>query len=845
MTIERYDPHRLNADPARAHLRDEGTVRDGVVSVILVNYRGAEDTIACIREFNGVDWPTDQIELIVVDNASGDRSAQMIAESCPNVRVVESGANLGFAGGCNLGVDVSSGEFVAFINNDARPHSQWIKAAVDAMREDPSIGAVASKVLDWSGERVDLVDASLTWFGMGYKREVERVDDGSWETPKDVLYGTGAALFVRSSLFRSVGGFDERFFMFYEDVDLGWRLNILGHRVRYVPGSIAYHRHHATMDKFGSFREQYLLERNALMSIVKNYEEGTLGRVLPAALGLVVTRTGGLGSSPLELPNRQETETTQRKMALAGPFAIDYLAENLADVLRSRTLVQGRRVVRDCDLVRLFRYPLEQGFPGHRYTEAYEATTELYGMPEQFVGAARILVVTGEPLSARLAGPAIRAWEMAKALSHTHPVRLLSTAGVAADVPSAPFEVKHCEGAALQKLTQWADVIIFQGFLLEGAPWLFDSDVVIIADVYDPMHLEQLEQAKDLGPARRRDTIDAVTDVLNRQLARADHILCASAKQRDFWSGQLALQGRINPLTVGNNGDLDRLVSVVPFGISDDPPVQRRHGLKGAVPGIEPEDKVIIWGGGVYNWFDPLTLIRAVALLAERHSDVKLYFMGLKHPNPGVPDMRVAWKAQLLSDELGLTEEHVFFNTGWVPYNERADVLLDADLGVSTHFEHIETAYSFRTRILDYLWSGLPIVATQGDAFGNILDSAGLGRSVPPEDVNSLEVALEEMLYDVEAVQSARANVREFAQQFRWGNALRPLVDFCDDPRRAADLVASDGRGRGSGRAGRPFPTPDRSLQRDIELAFRYLHEGGVREVVNRAGGRIRRALMS
>lgn len=843
MPIEHYDSTSLHEDRARAHLHAEGVIREGVVSVILVNYKGAQDTISCLRAFAEIDWPAVNMEFIVVDNDSGDGSLEVISSAFPQVRVVETGANLGFAGGCNVGVDVSTGEFVAFINNDARPHSQWIRSAVKEFDRDASIGAVASKVLDWSGERIDFVDASLTWFGMGYKREVERADNGSWQTPKDVLYGTGAALFIRSSLFRAVGGFDERFFMFYEDVDLGWRLNLLGSRVRYVPESIAYHRHHATMKKFGSFREQYLLERNALVCMLKNYSDETLARTLPAALGLVVTRTGGLSSARLNIDEGRRSE--QSKMALAGVYAIDFVTENLPDILRTRSELQNQRVRPDRELIELFRYPLEQAFPGQRYSEAYKATTELYGLPGWFVGAAHVLVVTGEPLAARLAGPAIRAWEMAKALARSHPVRLVSTANVADDVPSTSFEIVNCVGPELKEHTDWADVIVFQGFLLEGAPWLLDSDKIIVADIYDPMHLEQLEQAKDLGPSRRREAINAVTDVLNRQLARADHFLCASDKQRDFWSGQLAVQGRLNASTMGEDGSLDKLISVVPFGIDDDAAVQRRHGLRGAVPGIGFDDRIIVWGGGIYNWFDPLTLIRAVSRLSQRHDDVRLFFMGLKHPNPGVPEMKIAWKTQQLSDELGLTGKHVFFNKGWVPYNERADVLMDADLGVSTHFEHVETAYSFRTRILDYLWAGLPIVATMGDSFGNILDSRGLGRSVPPEDVEALEAALEEMLYDEPAVRRAREKVREFSEQYRWSKVLGPVVQFCADPHRAADLAARYPTGIGADRIGRSFPGPATNPINDVGLILNYFRQGGVREVLVRAGGRIRRKMAS
>ncbi len=80
-----------------------------------------------------------------------------------------------------------------------------------------------------------------------------------------MLFATGAAMFVRTELYRRLGGFDERYFMFFEDVDLGWRLNLLGYDVRYVPTSLVYHQHHAAIKKFGTYREHYLLERNALL----------------------------------------------------------------------------------------------------------------------------------------------------------------------------------------------------------------------------------------------------------------------------------------------------------------------------------------------------------------------------------------------------------------------------------------------------------------------------------------------------------------------------------------------------------------------------------------------------
>jgi len=149
------------------------------------------------------------------------------------------------------------------------------------------------------------------------------------------------------------------------------------------------------------------------------------------------------------------------------------------------------------------------------------------------------------------------------ALSTTHPVRLVSTTGVE-DIAHERFEIHYAPGDELVRQTEWADVIVFQGFLMEVAWWLVDSDKIIVADVYDPMHLEQLEQAKDLGEDGRRAAINNVTAVLNRQLARADYMLCASTKQRDLWIGQLAALGRVNALTVGPDRSFSTLVGVVP-----------------------------------------------------------------------------------------------------------------------------------------------------------------------------------------------------------------------------------------------------------------------------------------
>ncbi|SDS28335.1 glycosyltransferase family 4 protein [Microterricola viridarii] len=408
--------------------------------------------------------------------------------------------------------------------------------------------------------------------------------------------------------------------------------------------------------------------------------------------------------------------------------------------------------------------------------------------PQKTAALNKVLVITPDSLGVQMAGPAIRAFEMAKALSAVADVRLVST--LQSELQHPDFPVFFASSDELRAHADWSDVIVFQGHVLASFPWLSDERYILVADIYDPMHLEVLEQVKALPEADRLHVSLQTAEVLNAQIERSDYMLCASEKQRDFWLGQLAALCRINPYTYDQDASLRSLLGVAPFGIEDTAPVQVRHGIKGTVPGISESDTVIIWGGGIYNWFDPITLIHAVHALSKTHPDLRLFFLGVKHPNPNVPEMEVSLRTRELAESLGLLDRVVFFNDGWVPYDERANYLLDADLGVSTHFDHLETAFSFRTRILDYLWASLPIVSTDGDTFASIIRDNDLGRVVPPEDIEALRGALEELLYDDERRAVVRENVQRYAQRLRWSTVLEPLIAFCLNPRRAPDIVA-------------------------------------------------------
>ncbi|MCU1657196.1 MAG: glycosyl transferase family 2, partial [Pseudonocardiales bacterium] len=447
-------------------------LRELVVSVVIVNFRGADDTIACVQDLQAMDWPEHQLEIVVVENGSGDASAEKIRSAVdPSVRLVESPVNGGFTGGCNLGAEHATGEFLAFINNDARPDPSWLRAAVPTLLADSTIGCVASKVLDWDGVNVDYVGAALTWYGMGYKPAAGSAYDCGAEEPRDVLFATGSAMITRTQLFRDLGGFDERFFMFYEDVDLGWRMNLLGDRVRYVPESTVFHKHHASIEKYASYRERFLLERNALMTLYKNAEQVTLDKVLAPAIALAIRRgfaTSGVDTGVLDLQRNPlgDAEPTLElpKHAVAGAFAVDEFLSQLRSLTASRRDLQRRRVVRDHQLVGLIGNFLEPAIPEERYLEGHAALVDAFGLDDLYSAGRRVLVVTGDPLATKMAGPAIRAFNMAAQLSTDHDVRLVSTQACSLSDPR--FVSVHRTYEQLRDDVKWADVVVFQGFLL-------------------------------------------------------------------------------------------------------------------------------------------------------------------------------------------------------------------------------------------------------------------------------------------------------------------------------------------------------------------------------------------
>ncbi|MBI4567525.1 MAG: glycosyltransferase family 4 protein [Planctomycetes bacterium] len=389
-----------------------------------------------------------------------------------------------------------------------------------------------------------------------------------------------------------------------------------------------------------------------------------------------------------------------------------------------------------------------------------------------------MIFISNDMVGEKVAGPGIRSLELARRLASRFEVALLGPERPPEGIAGAAMSLGSWRGADLSRELPAADVVVSQGI---GWPMrrLVTSPAWQVIDLYDPLHLEETALRHARGGAwRAPETVHLQYDLL---LRRGDFFLCASERQRDLWLGHLLAARRIDPPTYEGDPAARRLIDVVPFGLSETPPTRSsRPALKGAWPGIAAGDFVLLWNGGLWNWLDPVTAVRAAMEAAKVAPRLRLFFMGLKHPHPGVPEMRAAADALALARSLDPASRHLSFNHDWVPYERRADFLLDADLAVSLHHDTLEARFAFRTRLLDCLWAGLPPIATRGDALADLIAASGGGVAVPPGDVAAVRDAVLAAMAEPGRRAAQADALRRLAADFTWTRAAAPLVEWIE-----------------------------------------------------------------
>lgn len=793
-----------------------------LISIITVNLNGKDYLGTCLDSIKNLNYPKDRLEVIVVDNGSTDGSVQFLAGSYPESKVIKNDFNKGFAVANNQGAAAANGEYVAFLNNDTKVDANWLIELAKPVYKDKETVCAGSKVLSMDGKTIDFVGGMVNFEGKGFQIDygLDRQKD-IYDENQYLPFVNGGAMLVNRHVFLDAGGFDEDFFAYYEDVDFGWRLWVLGYRVVFAPKSIVYHVHHGTSKIFSEDKLRFLKERNALYSVFKNYDDENLAKVFSGTLASIYNRIfvdvkfdykkyydftlkGQAGQSGKEpQPNEQGEPgitagpalTVQNGAATGLPsisigneplsslMAVKSFFDELPKLKEKRAKIQAGRKRDDKAVFTYFKGQFLSVSPDLQYQRNQIDILKSLGIYEIFEKQIKrtVLIISSEIVSKDMAGPAIRVWNFAKILSeHMNVILAIPNEN---NMAEQVFRiVQYRDESTLKNIIGQSDIVLCGGMTFSKFKCIRNSDKYIIMDIYDPYNLATLVEYKDETMERQLDIYKSVHFIANEMLYYGDFYICASERQRDFWMGMLAALNRVNPYSYNQDPQMRKLIDVVPFGLPSNKPVHTRQVLKGVIKGIEKDDFVIIWGGGIYNWFDPLTLIKAMAKIKGVRKDIKLYFLGVKHPNPQVKELSLVTQTVELAAKLDVLDKNVFFNFGWIEYDQRQDYLLESDAGIITHPNHIETRFAFRTRILDYFWAGLPVISTRGDSLSELVEKESLGVTVRAEDVDGLAEAIISLVDNKPFMLDCRDKVAAISQDYTWEKVCRPIIEFCKDP---------------------------------------------------------------
>lgn len=241
------------------------------VTVVVVTWQGRHLLGPCLESLRRQSLAH---RVLLVDNASTDGTADFVAREHPEVDVLDTGANLGFAGGAEAGLARVTTPYVALLNNDATAEPTWLAALLSSAEAHPEAGAVTSRmVLAHAPGTLNNTGVVLLRTGYGTDRDYGAPVDA--RPAADEVFGfSGGAALLRTEAVRAVGGFPARYFLYYEDTDLSWRLRRAGWRVRYEPTAVVTHLHSATVDQ-ASERFAFHNERNRLLTLMRCAPGGT------------------------------------------------------------------------------------------------------------------------------------------------------------------------------------------------------------------------------------------------------------------------------------------------------------------------------------------------------------------------------------------------------------------------------------------------------------------------------------------------------------------------------------------------------------------------------------------
>ncbi len=328
------------------------------VSVIVVNWNCHELLRDCLKSLKQQDLVT--FETIIVDNGSDDGSAQWLQAQSDELRLIRNPENRGFCAANNQGIELARGKYVALLNNDAVADPSWLRELVAAIETADDVGMVASKILRFDPpDTIDKAGHLIYPDGQNRGRGTGEQDEGQYDSPGETAWPDGCAALYRRDMLAEIGGFDEAFFAYADDAELGLRARIAGWSCRYSPRAVVRHRVGSTLGRY-SVRRLFLIERNRIWLVAKLFPP----RMWPMVPIYSTLRWAATALSALR--GRGEAGQAASELSVLG-LAWCIVRANIAAllglprVLRQRAQLRGLRKLSGRDVaavLRRFRIPL-------------------------------------------------------------------------------------------------------------------------------------------------------------------------------------------------------------------------------------------------------------------------------------------------------------------------------------------------------------------------------------------------------------------------------------------------------------------------------------------------------
>ena len=393
-----------------------------------------------------------------------------------------------------------------------------------------------------------------------------------------------------------------------------------------------------------------------------------------------------------------------------------------------------------------------------------------------------ILMLSPERLGEKMAGIGIRFWELAKVLANRHQVTLACPAPAPDQAGPDSIKIVEYRDNIFTPFLEGQDVVFLQGHLSNDY-FRQSTGIPTVVDLYDPFLVENLAYSLTKGD----DIFKYDHRTLLEQLRLGDFFLCAHENQRLFYLGMLAAAGRMNPVFYREDPAFSNLIAMLPYGVPSREPVHKKSVLRGTVEGIGPDDRIIFFGG-IYDWYDPLLLLEALRIVEKKEQKIRVIFIA--NPNLDATPQDLYHRVMERCRSEGWIGRTVFF-LDWIPYEIRDSFYMESDLAVCTHKKGMETDLSYRTRLLDFLWAGIPLVVSREGAAPERLVQEEAALGVNTGDPEGLAAMILKLLHERDYAANLGNRGQAFVRaRYTWERVAGPLLSFCDNPRKAPDLAS-------------------------------------------------------